>query len=158
MEPIDWRSRLGLERHPERGWFKRIYTALEEVPSAYGPRAAASSIHYLLDREQPQSRFHRVRPTILHFLQSGGPVTYALMNSEGWFQEVTLGFAPGQQIALEVAGGIWKASRLGEDASHALVSEVVIPGFDWADHEYLTYGKVSPAALQELRLRGWQLL
>ena len=158
MEDIDWRSRLDLQRHPERGWFRRIYTSAEDTPTANGPRALASSIHYLLDREQPQSRFHRVRSTILHFLQSGGPVTYALLNSEGWLEEVTLGFGPDQRIALEVAGGIWKASKLSGNATHALVSEVVVPGFDWCDHEYMTTGRTPASAREELRLRGWQML
>lgn len=155
MESIDWRLRLGLERHPEGGFFKRIHTHPLEVPTEYGPRAAASSIHYLLNREQPISRFHRVRPTILHFLQSGGPVIYALLNSEGWMQEVTLGFGEGQQIALEVHGGIWKASRLPDGVDHALVSEVVVPGFDWADHEYMRSSKLAPGVGEDLRRRGW---
>ena len=35
-------------------------------------------------------------------------------------------------------GGVWKASVLHEPADHALVSEVVTPGFDYQDHEFLT--------------------
>lgn len=135
--PVDWIERLALEPHPEGGWFRRIYTAAQSVPTPSGSRCAASSIHYLLNRQSPVGRFHRNRSAILHYLQDGGPVTYWLLD-HGSVRSVTLGREPGQSLFLEVPGGIWKASRLESAADCALVSEVVLPGFDYADHEFLT--------------------
>jgi len=152
---MDWQHRLNLERHPEGGWFRRIYTAAASVPGAKGPRAAASSIHYLLTAAHPRGRFHRVAPTILHFLQSGGPVEYACIGADGQLQLTTLGFGEGQALFLEVAGGTWKCSRLVGGADHALVSEVVVPAFEWADHEYLDPRTLAPALQAELQQRGW---
>ncbi|MES2886227.1 MAG: cupin domain-containing protein [Pseudomonadota bacterium] len=146
---------LHLAAHPEGGYFRRIHTAEATLQTEHGERHAASSIHYLLTREQPRSRFHRVRSTILHYLQSGGPVQYACMDAEGRLTETTLGYGEGQALFLEVPAGIWKASRLIGDADHVLVSEVVIPGFDWADHEYLSAESLSESLMQRLRAAGW---
>lgn len=150
-----WVERLGLQPHPEGGWFRRIHTAAASITTPAGERSAASAIHYLLTREQPRSRFHRVRSGILHFLQSGGPVQYACMDALGVYREHLLGFGAGQQLYLEVPAQTWKASRLAAGAEHALVSEVVIPGFDWADHEYLDPDQLPAALALQLRETHW---
>jgi len=129
-------ARLGLEPHPEGGWFRRIHTAATTVETARGPRAQVSSIHYLLTAEQPRGRLHRNRSDILHYLQGGGPVEYLLLDEAGALRRVVLGHAPGQALFLHVPGGVWKASQLVDGASHALVSEAVVPGFDFADHAF----------------------
>lgn len=152
---MDWQHRLNLEQHPEGGWFRRIYTATAKVSDATGLRPTASSIHYLLTTEHPRGRFHRVRPTILHFLQSGGPVEYACIGADGLLQLTRLGYAEGQALFLEVPGGTWKCSRLSDSADHALVSEVVIPAFEWADHEYLDSSSLAPALQAKLQQQGW---
>lgn len=147
--------RLALEPHPEGGYFRRIYTSEAKVQTAYGERYAASSIHYLLTAEHPRGNFHKVLSTILHYLQSGGPVQYACINEQGQLTETVLGNAPGQQMFLEVPAGVWKSSRLIDGAEHALVSEVVIPAFDWADHVYLDAALLPMALQQQLRGEGW---
>ena len=130
-------ARLGLERHPEGGWFKRIHTSEQVVDTASGARARVTSIHYLLTTDEPLGRLHRNRSDILHYLQGGGPVEYLLLDeASGELRSVTLGHAPGQQLFLFVPGGVWKASRLIGAARHALVSEAVVPGFDFADHAF----------------------
>lgn len=150
----DWIARLGLEPHPEGGWFRRIYTDGRVLATPGGERAAASSIHYLLDRRSHIGRLHRNRSTILHYLQHGGPVDYYLLEADGGLRTVTLGTAPGQQLFLEVPGGVWKASQLPAYVSHALVSEVVLPGFDYADHDFMNLSQLAgeyPQHLQALR-------
>ena len=136
MAAIDWVARLALAPHPEGGWFTRIHADARVVETANGPRAAVTSIHYLLTLEQPLGRLHRNRSDILHFLQDGGPVEYTLLDETGLLRRVVLGHGANESLFLPVRGGLWKASRLLGDADHALVSEVVIPGFDFADHEF----------------------
>jgi len=131
-------ERLRLEPHPEGGWFRRIYTDDTLLATSAGERPRATSIHYLLTRGSPRGYLHRNRSTILHFLQSGGPVKYLLVDRGGNLRPVVLGTADDQALFLEVPGGCWKASMLLAGASHALVSEVVVPGFDFADHEYMS--------------------
>lgn len=150
----DWIARLGLEPHPEGGWFRRIYTAGRVLATPAGERAAASSIHYLLDRRSPIGRLHRNRSTILHYLQHGGPVIYYLLAADGALSTMTLGTGPGQQLFLEVPGGIWKASELPTDVGHALVSEVVLPGFDYADHDFMNLSRLAGEYPQHLDALG----
>lgn len=137
--PAGWVERLGLQAHPEGGWFRRIHTAAASENTDVGLRHRFSSIHYLLDRDRPQGCFHRNRSTILHYLQHGGPVEYLLLADDGsGMRRHRLAFDAAGELFLAVPGGVWKASRLIEGASHALVSEVVIPGFDPQDHEFLS--------------------
>jgi predicted cupin superfamily sugar epimerase len=138
----DWIARLQLEPHPEGGYYRRIYTDPRTQSTAAGPRPLASSIHYLLTQQTPIGRLHRNRSTILHYLQDGGPVEYLLLPAAGEWRRVVLGTGPGQALFLEVPGGCWKGSRLLAAASHALVSEVVLPGFDFADHEFMSLAQL----------------
>ena len=130
-------ARLALERHPEGGYFRRIHTSAHAVDTASGSRPRVTSIHYLLSADEPCGRLHRNRSDLLHYLQVGGPVEYRLLDeASGALHSVTLGTAPDQQLFLFVPGGVWKASRLVGDATHALVAEAVVPGFDFADHAF----------------------
>ncbi len=131
-------EQLRLQPHPEGGWYRRIYTDAMPLTTPAGERPRATAIHYLLTRGSPRGCLHRNRSTILHFLQGGGPVKYLLLGPEGALRSVVLGTADDHTLFLEVPGGCWKASRLIDGASHALVSEVVVPGFDFADHEYMS--------------------
>ena len=143
MSDADWVSKLGLELHPEGGYFKRIYTAPASHATAGGERLLATSIYYLLDRAEPRGRLHRNRSDILHFFLDGGPVEYLMLAADGELRRERLGKAPGDARFLLVPGGCWKASQLIDGAGHALVAEVVTPGFDYADHQF--------ASLDQLR-------
>lgn len=147
----DWQTELGLVPHGEGGYFRRIYTAPAETTTAQGPRPAATSIYYLLDAAQPSGLLHRNRSDILHFLIDGGPVEYVTVDPDGTLNRALLG--PDDERFLLVPGGHWKASRLVGDARHALVAEVVTPGFDYADHEFATARVLTehPELADELR-------
>ena len=139
----DWISRLDLEVHPEGGYFRRIYTATPVHAGASGERPLATSIYYLLDQAAPRGFLHRNRSDILHFFLDGGPVEYLLLASDGTLRRERLGSGVHDARFLLVPGGCWKASQLIEGATHALVAEVVTPGFDYADHQF--------ASLDDLR-------
>lgn len=133
----DWIKRLHLAPHPEGGMFRRVYTDERAFPTIAGNRPLATSIHYLVSRASPNGRLHRNRATILHYLQHGGPVEYILLPEPGVCRRVVMGYGPHEQIFLQVPGGCWKACRLLDEASHALISEVVVPGFDGIDHQFM---------------------
>ncbi|MEU1075617.1 MULTISPECIES: cupin domain-containing protein [unclassified Streptomyces] len=147
----DWVAELGLEPHAEGGYFRRIYTSAHTLPLPRGPRPAATSIHYLLTRDQPLGRLHRNRSDILHFLLDGGPLEYATLAPDGTLGRVRLGTDDSRFLL--VPGGHWKASRLVDGAEHGLVAEVVTPGFDYADHEFATEADLRgfPGATDALR-------
>ena len=67
----------------------------------------------------PIGHLHRNRSRILHFLQSGGPVDYFLLGADGEAVRVTLGFGGGEELFLEVPGGVWKAR--GSSSSRAAI-------------------------------------
>ncbi|GAA4933519.1 cupin domain-containing protein [Streptomyces coeruleoprunus] len=145
----DWKRQLGLEPHPEGGYFQRIYTSPRTTTTPAGPRPVASSIHYLLTREEPRGRLHRNRSDILHFLIDGGPVEYVTLTPDGTLERVTL--QAGTRHFLAVPGEVWKASQLIDGAPYALVVEVVTPGFDYADHRFATPADIArlPADVRE---------
>lgn len=136
----DWIERLGLAPHPEGGWFRRIYTAPGSVASPGGERPTATSIYYLLAGAQRLGRLHRNRSDILHFLIDGGPVDYLVADAGGNLHRHRLGSAGDRHLL--VCGGDWKASELVDDATHALIAEVVTPGFDYADHEFASAARL----------------
>ncbi len=136
-DPCVWIERLALQLHPEGGYFRRIYTDTVMTTQGAKRRPRLSSIHYLLTAASPLGVMHRNRSTILHYLQHGGPVEYRTVSELGVLQRQVLGFEPDHALFLKVPGGCWKASRLLPGVPHALVSEVVVPGFDPEDHSFL---------------------
>jgi uncharacterized protein len=148
LSGVDWKEKLGLELHPEGGYFRRIYTSQRCHLTLHGERALVTSIYYLLDHEQPLGRLHRNRSDILHFFLDGGPVEYVLLGADGVLKRERL---DAQNRFLAVPGGSWKASRLLEGGTHALVSEVVAPGFDYDDHEFATEAALGREHAQHLQ-------
>ncbi|WP_042387853.1 cupin domain-containing protein [Streptacidiphilus melanogenes] len=126
---------LGLEPHPEGGYFRRIYTSPHALTAGGdGMRPTVTSIYYLMTAGQPCGRLHRNRSDILHFFLDGDPVEYHTVDPEGRLDVRVLGDADARHLL--VPGGWWKASRVPDGARYALVAEVVTPGFDFADHEF----------------------
>ncbi|HZR36613.1 MAG TPA: cupin domain-containing protein [Nevskia sp.] len=128
-----WVERLGLEPHPEGGYFRRIYTSPHAHATPQGGRPLCTSIYYLLTGAQPVGRLHRNRSDILHYFLDGGSLEYLLLGADGALRRERL---DAQTRFLPVPGGCWKASRLLDGAGHALIAEVVTPGFDYADHQF----------------------
>jgi predicted cupin superfamily sugar epimerase len=140
---------LGLEPHPEGGYYRRIYTSPQALTVAGAARATATSIYYLMTAEQPCGRLHRNRSDILHFFLEGDPVEYHTVDAEGRLRVRVLGDADARHLL--VPGGWWKASRLPGGARYALVAEVVTPGFDFADHEFAGETDLPPEHRDALR-------
>lgn len=129
---------LGLEPHPEGGWYRQTWRAAVQVsPPGYpGPRAAATGIHFLLTAGQ-RSRWHRVTSDELWLWQGLGPLRLRLGGTGPAPAEtghVVVGPDPAAGHALQalVPGGCWQAAEPLTEAG-ALVACVVAPGFDFAD-------------------------
>jgi hypothetical protein len=125
-------ERWGLEPHPEGGFYRRTYASpLTATPPGWsGTRALATAILYLLPAGE-QAAWHRVRSEELWLWQGGGPM---LLQVEDRAHVVGPGATEGEELHVLVPASAWQTARPATDR-WSLVACVVVPGFDWADHE-----------------------
>nr|MDT0664736.1 cupin domain-containing protein [Micromonospora sp. DSM 115978] len=72
---------LGLEPHPEGGWFRETWRARAEVAAHGGVRPAGTGIHFLLLPGE-RSAWHRVASDELWMWQGGGRLTVCLAGTD----------------------------------------------------------------------------
>lgn len=136
---------LKLQPHPmEGGYFSRTYESDLHLRAEGDSRLLATSIYYLLTDDSPIGFMHRNRSDIVHCYHLGGSIKYTLLNAEGKLQNVVLGpdIENGEVPQLVVKGGCWKIAELVE-GDYSLITEVVVPGFEYQDNEIATYNKIS---------------
>jgi hypothetical protein len=149
-------DRLGLTAHDEGGFFAQGYRSAATVATPAGERHLMDTIYYLLTSDSPLGCLHRNRSDITHFLHLGGPVTYLTVAPTGELTEVVMGsdLARGEMLKMTVPGGHWKTSFLAPGVGECLVSEAVVPAFDYADRELATVEAIAaehPRLLERLR-------
>lgn len=126
---------LGLEPHPEGGWYRQTWASPVSVTLPDGRlRPTATLIHFLLPSGE-SSAWHRVSSDEV-WLAHTGEVTLELGGD---------GATPAEPVAVErhvvgaatpqvvVPAGVWQRTVPAEH--DALVSCLVSPGFDFADFE-----------------------
>jgi predicted cupin superfamily sugar epimerase len=144
-----WAQRLDLAPHPEGGWFRETWRSdvtigPSSLPPEYeGPRSAGTAILFLLMPGQ-QSAWHTVRSAELWLFHRGSPLLLVVgrdgRGGQGAAAEqsrattLLLGsdVDAGEQPQLLVPPGHWQRARPRDDEP-ALVSCIVVPGFDFAD-------------------------
>ena len=150
---------LQLERHVEGGYFRRTYASPKSVAitkdgGATAHRPLMTSIYYLLSLDSPVGHLHINCSDIMHYFHAGLPIRFTVITAEGELQENVLGpnIAEGHSRQLLVPGGCWKASQLlygtDKDGSHCdygLISEAVVPGFDFGDMRIATSEEIKSA-------------
>jgi uncharacterized protein len=128
---------LGLEPHPEGGWYRETWVSPEEVETSDGRiRATATLIHFVLHAGE-SSAWHRVRSDEV-WLAHLGHVTIELGGhadepEPGSRHVVGTDVQAGEEPQVVVTGGAWQRTIPGQ--ADALVSCLVSPGFDFADFE-----------------------
>lgn len=130
---------LGLQRHPERGFFVETYRAplrLDDLPHG-GPRAASTAIYFLLSAAEPCTYLHRLKSDELFHLYEGGPMDVLLLDGAGRSEVRRLGldFSVGDRPQMVIPAGTWFATELVPGVGHCLWGCTVAPGFDFADFE-----------------------
>lgn len=122
---------LGLERHPEGGWYRETWRADGEA----GDRAAGTAIHFLLAAGE-RSHWHRVDAAELWLWHAGDPLALHIADPDaGPPRTVRLGgdVTGGDAPQALVPPHHWQAAEpLAGAAGYTLVSCVVVPGFDFA--------------------------
>lgn len=123
---------LGLRPHPEGGWFRETFRSGREVEGPHGPRAALTSILFLLP-PGGVSAWHVVRSDEVWNLLRG-TATLHRIGPAGRHDAVALGpdLGAGQQLQAVVPADDWQATVAGADGP-ALFGCQVGPGFDFAD-------------------------
>jgi predicted cupin superfamily sugar epimerase len=129
-------QRLGLDPHPEGGWFRRMWTATDAVATPMGVRPAATCIHYLLTPGE-HSAWHVVSSDEIWLWHGPGTLELSFGGAGETPTEATtvlLGADPeaGHLAQAVVPAGTWQAARLADDRE-VLVSCVVSPGFSFDD-------------------------
>ena len=127
-----WIDALGLQAHPEGGWFREVYRAPLEVvsPVVAQPRSALTHIYFMLQQGQV-SRFHKVAHDEIWNHYQGGPLRLMLFDGRH-LDAVTLGQ---EHFSAVVPGGVWQAAEPLE--GYALAGCSVAPGFDFQDFTFL---------------------
>jgi predicted cupin superfamily sugar epimerase len=136
MDAKWWIRTLGLEEHPEGGYFKETYRAEMEIDATgfEGRRAAGTAIYYLLKGCQ-FSAFHRMKSDEIWHYYAGSPLAVHIIDGSRHYQKITLGKRKGQSPQAVVKAGCWFAAALDKPSSYSLVGCTVAPGFDFRDWE-----------------------
>ena len=127
--PLDPRA-LGMQPHPEGGWYRETWRHESTVETPRGARALATCVAFLLQPGQ-RSAWHRVRSDELWLWQGGGPMLLTV----GGFDSAPL---PGFSVELREGGQYlvradeWQSAEPATDEP-SLVACVVAPGFDFDD-------------------------
>lgn len=133
---------LGMQPHPEGGWFVETWRADEHVvphalPARYeGPRAHGTSIYYLLTRDT-FSAMHRLQSDEVWHHYRGASLELLLLHPGGRGETVRLGgdLEAGERPQLVVPRGTWQGARVAASGSWTLVGCTVSPGFAFDDFE-----------------------
>ncbi|MBO9355971.1 cupin [Bordetella petrii] len=134
MEAREIVETLGMQRHPEGGWYTETF---RDTRGQARPHSTA--IYYLLEAGD-SSHWHRVRDAaeVWHFY-AGDPLLLSISNGTE-IKEIRLGidFAKGERPQAVVPADVWQAARpLGR---FTLVGCTVAPGFEFASFELAAPG------------------
>jgi uncharacterized protein len=146
MTAADLVRELGLQSHPEGGYFRETYRAAESIeadalPRRFGgERSISTAIYFLLEAGQC-SRLHRIKADEVWHFYAGDPLTVVEIDATG-LRTTRLGgdFGSGAVYQHVVPAGAWFGATLAEGgrfapSGFALVGCTVAPGFDFADFE-----------------------
>ncbi|MES2946149.1 MAG: cupin domain-containing protein, partial [Pseudomonadota bacterium] len=139
-------TQLGLQPHPEGGWYREIFRSAQLLQPAdgRGSRSAITSIYFLLESGQ-HSRWHRVLSDEVWIYLEGLPLDlWSWDAASGSASLSVLGPVGTPAVQDETApqsphhvieAGLWQAAtpKTGQPDGFTLVSCMVAPGFDFLD-------------------------
>ncbi|MEH7393070.1 cupin domain-containing protein [Bacillus sp. JJ1474] len=138
-------SKLGLEPHPEGGFYKRTFESGEKTSDQEltvnfeGKRKLYTSIYFLLTSNDV-SHFHRLKSDELWYYHAGSSLTIHIIHENSEYEEIKLGLNLDKgevPQALVPKNAIFGSSVMEED-TFSLVGCMVSPGFEFQDFELFT--------------------
>lgn len=135
-------EKLGLQPHPEGGYFKEIYRSAEIILPEGLPRrlskerSVSTSIYFLLEGKQV-SKFHRLKSDELWHFYDGSGIRIHIIDDKGNLSNVVLGkdIDNGEVFQTVIPAGYWFAAEIITKISFALIGCTVAPGFDFEDFQ-----------------------
>lgn len=137
-----WVETLGMQSHPEGGYFAETYRSPEQIahealPSRFsGNRSFGTAIYFMLESHH-FSALHRIQSDEIWHFYTGCPLNIYVITNDGQLQIIRLGDNPvnGEVFQAVVPAGCWFGAKPCEPNSYSLVGCTVAPGFDFADFE-----------------------
>jgi predicted cupin superfamily sugar epimerase len=131
MNAQSWIDRLGLQPHPEGGWYKETYrSAFQVTPQGEAAATAAvTSIHYLLQDEEFSALHRLAYPEIWYYHEGTAALEIVEEDAAGKRRVRRLGKGEGEELSLVVEPGVWFGAEVVGKKGWALVSCAVAPGF-----------------------------
>ncbi|KAL8740648.1 MAG: hypothetical protein Q9190_006678 [Brigantiaea leucoxantha] len=168
---------LNLQPHPEGGYFVetdrdplrvlnpfRTSSASTSSEGKDDQRNASTTIYYFLTPRSPQGGFHRNKGRTVHTLHRGRG-RYVIIHADqiqhggkARIETFVVGqdIEKGERVQWIVEGGKYKASFLLPDnkdgsggSEGLLISETVIPGFEFRDHNFLPRSELPVLVTEE---------
>jgi predicted cupin superfamily sugar epimerase len=144
-----WIKKLGLQSHPEGGYFKETYRSHESIaktalPERFsGDRAFSTGIYFLLDKTD-FSAFHVINQDEMWHFYEGSSLTIHIIDKEVNYSTLKLGcdVENGQFPQVVVKAGCFFAAEIDNKELYSLVGCTVAPGFDFDDFEMPSRNKL----------------
>ena len=143
-------TELGLQPHPEGGYFREVFRSPHQVkPFDERPaRAALTTIYFLLVKGQ-HSRWHRVASDEAWHFHEGDPLAvYWIDDQDCVHEEVLASGLPNHRPLCVVPAGCWQAAK--SRGEYSLAGCTVGPGFDFQDFEMISPDSAALARITAL--------
>ena len=149
-------KQLGLQRHPEGGWFREVFRSVVQVQTAdsRAERSALTLIYFLLEARR-HSRWHKVLSDEVWVYLEGSPLDLwqwdAATNVATCIRLGRIKLEAGVLPQHVVPAGLWQAARtaLLPDDGFTLVACAVAPGFSFDDFSLMEPGSAEAALLRQ---------
>lgn len=135
-------EKLGLEPHPEGGYFKETYRSNEVISERElgfnfdGDRNCCTGIYFLLTSDT-FSAFHRIKQDEMWHFYQGSPLLLHTLSPAGEYRctEIGADILNNQHPQFVVEAGTWFGATVKNPNDYSLVGCTVSPGFDFRDFE-----------------------
>lgn len=129
-------QQLGLQPHPEGGYYVETYRSTEKVNTNRGERSAGTLIYFLLESEN-FSAFHRLQSDEAWYYHAGNSAVVHIIHPDGHLEEKRIGPTgpPNEQWQVMIPAHCWFAAELLQPETYLLVSCSVSPGFEFSEFE-----------------------
>lgn len=132
-------NQLGLDKHPEGGYYKNSFTSAEAIDAFGTKRSLFTNIYFLLESKDI-SHFHRLKSDEVWYYHAGSPLLVHIIDEQGNYNEMKVGLdiENGEMPQVIVPKNSIFGSSVIEKDTFSLVGCMVSPGFDFEDFELFT--------------------